>query len=302
MKNSIRKFRVMLLCSVVGATLAGRGALATAAGVSPLGPNTRGASMTDAHAPPERQGVDLLTFHRPNYFATGFTSRTQVKFQFSIKYELWPNRSGHALYFAYTQKSLWDVYAQSSPFRESNYNPELFYSFHHVRPGRTWRGCRLVSEQFGIDHESNGESISRSRSWNRIFAAMSAACVSRREQFVSWTPKLWLPFGLRENANIMDYVGYGELEVRYGTAQHDRWYGTGELALTGRKGTGTHGSLLVEFAWRPGYGTFARGWRFTPYLYAQYFTGQGETLLSYDRNAQAFRIGVGFRDQALLPN
>ncbi|HMJ12757.1 MAG TPA: phospholipase A, partial [Polyangiaceae bacterium] len=111
-------------------------------------------------------GIDLLTFHRTNYFISGFSEQTQVKFQFSFKYDLWPNRTGHAVYFAYTQKSLWDLwsFSRSSPFRESNYNPELVYTYRHAAAAATEPRCTLVAEQAGFDHESNGEAGSQSRS------------------------------------------------------------------------------------------------------------------------------------------
>ena len=48
--------------------------------------------------------LDLLTFYKDNYFLTGFTSAQEVKFQFSAKFDVWPNRSAHAVYFAFSQK------------------------------------------------------------------------------------------------------------------------------------------------------------------------------------------------------
>ena len=73
------------------------------------------------------------------------------------------------------------------------------------------------------------------------------------------------------------------------------YFGDWELAGHVRKGTKNWsvGSLEVDGRWRPRYGDF---WRFTPYLYTQFFTGYGETLLSYDRSSTAFRIGIGFTD------
>jgi outer membrane phospholipase A len=248
--------------------------------------------------------VDLLTFHRTNYFVSGFSNSTQVKFQFSIKYDLWPNRTKHAVYFAYTQKSLWDLwsFSRSSPFRESNYNPELFYTHWHDAADRAHPGCTLVSEQAGLDHESNGEAGAASRAWNRLFAASSAACVDARGWFVGWGAKIWLPFGTKDNDDITDYAGYGELHVRSGSMDDARWWGAGEVALTGRKGVATNGSLLAELTWRPGYrGAFGSAFRFAPYIYAQLFTGQGETLLSYDRTEHSVRVGIALRDRALLP-
>ncbi len=88
----------------------------------------------------------MLTFHRSNYVLTGFTQATQVKFQFSFKYDFWPSTSHHTVYLAYTQKSLWDLYDKSSPFRESNYAPEIFYAHYHAEHhGQPNPGCGLFS-------------------------------------------------------------------------------------------------------------------------------------------------------------
>src|SRR4051794_33184884 len=84
-----------------------------------------------AETPAEKKvtELDLLTFHKDNYFITGFTADVQSKFQFSAKFDLWPNEGHHAIHLAYTQKSLWDTYKHSSPFAESNYNPDVFYTY-----------------------------------------------------------------------------------------------------------------------------------------------------------------------------
>jgi hypothetical protein len=44
-----------------------------------------------------------------------------------------------------------------------------------------------------------------------------------------------------------------------------------------------------------------RAFRFAPYFFAQFFTGQGETLLRYDRTDHSLRVGIALRDRALLP-
>jgi phospholipase A1 len=248
--------------------------------------------------------VDLLTFHEPNYIISGFTEETQVKFQFSIKYDLWPNRTAHAVYFFYTQRAFWDLWSfdASSPFTENNYNPGLFWAWYADDSRRANAGCGFVALNTGLDHESNGESSTRSRAWNRVFSSASFACVGRRHAFVTWSPELWLPFGLAENSDIVNYVGYGQLSLRVGAPESRRWYGSVELGVTGRRGTGSHGSVLVDFAWKPGYRDLTDKWRFTPYLYAQYFRGYAESLLSYDRDESSFRAGFGFRDTARISN
>jgi len=245
---------------------------------------------------PELQ-LDLLTFYKDNYFITGFTRATEAKFQFSAKFDIWPNRGQHAAYFGFTQKSLWDIYRTSQPFVESNYAPELFYSYFHV-PGRydPEPGCGFFFERVGAIHESNGESGQDSRGWNRVYGESRFACYDATRRFAAFTLQVWAPpFGIPDNPHIASYEGYGELSASVGSDGGQGWHGDWELAGHARKGTRNWsvGSLEVTGRWRPRYGDF---WRFTPYLYSQLFTGYGETLQRYDRATTAFRIGIGFTD------
>lgn len=262
-------------------------------------PASAASKASGAALPAQQPELDLLTFYKDNYFLTGFTSATEVKFQFSAKFDLWPNRGPHAVYFAFTQKSLWDVYRASQPFVENNYSPELFYSYFHA-PGRYQPnpGCGFFMERVGAAHESNGEAGARSRGWNRIYVESRFACYDAQRDYGSISLQLWAPpLGVRDNRNIREFLGYGELSLSTGTDDGQDWLGDWELALHARKGTRNWGTGSVEgdARWRPRYGKF---WRFTPYLYGQWFTGYGETLLSYDTAHSAFRVGIGFTDRS----
>ncbi len=93
-------------------------------------------------------------------------------------------------------------------------------------------------------------------------------------------------------------MGYGELALSVGTDVSDRWYGEADLTVRARKGTSRRlaaGSVQVDARWRP---LFFSASRFTPYLYAQMFTGFGETLLTYDDALTNFRVGIGFSDRS----
>jgi len=257
-------------------------------GGAPPGPTT---------APSHEAELDLLTFYKDNYFITGFTRATEAKFQFSAKFDLWPNRGQHAVYFGFTQKSLWDIYRTSLPFRENNYAPEVFYSYFHV-PGRyePKPGCGFFFERVGIIHESTGEQGVNSRGWNRLYVESRFACYDPAYRYAAFTLKVWAPpIGKSDNADISRYEGFGELSISVGSDRGRGWLGDWELAVHARKGVQdwSVGSLELDGRWRPRYGDF---WRFTPYLYAQAFTGYGETLLSYDRSLTTFRVGVGFTD------
>ncbi|MEO0814116.1 MAG: phospholipase A, partial [Myxococcota bacterium] len=104
--------------------------------------------------------------YRPNYFLFG-DQEDQILFQFSFRYNLWPqeeNRLG--VFLAYTQRSWWDLYAfdDSSPFTENNYSPELVFRWRYRRFGVLGTGFDQV--QFGFQHQSNGEDSVESRSWD----------------------------------------------------------------------------------------------------------------------------------------
>jgi outer membrane phospholipase A len=245
--------------------------------------------------------IDVLTFHRSNYFVTGFTRDTQVKFQFSFKYDLWPSTSRHTVYLAYTQKSLWDLYDRSAPFRESNYAPELFYAHYHsdVR-GQPNRGCGLFSEQVGVEHESNGEAGDASRSWNRLFVDVDATCYGERFYGLLGV-RAWYPFGLRENPTIERTQGFGELMFGVGLDEEDA-HSNGLVTVALRKGTSStlaKGSVVVDARWRPTYSRLlGKAWRFAPYLWFQFFTGYGESMGTYDLATTSARLGFGFTDRA----
>jgi outer membrane phospholipase A len=251
--------------------------------------------------PVDEPELDVLTFHRPNYVITGFTKDTQVKFQFSFKYDLWPSTSHHTVYLAYTQKSLWDLYDTSSPFRESNYAPEIFYAHYHSEiHGQPNPGCGLFSEQLGVEHESNGELSDTSRSWNRVFVDVEATCYGKPTYGLLGV-RLWYPLGIGENASIKQTQGYGELVVGAGV-DHDTWHMNGLVTVALRKGTSKQvrkGSLTLDARWRPTYQRLlGKAWKFAPYVWFQFFTGYGETLGTYDRATTSARVGIGFTDRA----
>lgn len=251
----------------------------------------RAAAADEAPAEPS-----IVSFHRTNYFVTGFTRGTQAKFQLSVKYDLWPTRGHHTVYLAYTQKSLWDIYDPSAPFRETNYAPEIFYAFYHGDSREdVEQGCGFFSERAGAEHESNGQSGDASRSWNRLFVDTRFACRSGHRYAVA-TLRAWLPFLLHENPDIVKTQGYGELGVTLGKEDPNDVWANGVVSVVARKGTSkslAKGSVQVDGRYR----LFALGWPFVPFLWAQVFTGYGESLLTYDRATTSVRVGIGLSDR-----
>jgi phospholipase A1 len=261
------------------------------------------AAATDSRAPQAKlpeDDLDLLTLYKDNYFLTGFSSTTEVKFQFSAKFDIWPNRGPHAVYFAFTLRSLWDVYRASQPFRENNYEPELLYTYYHV-PGRydPLAGCGFFLERFGFLHSSDGLGGDTSRGWNRVYGESRYACYNAARNYILTNLELWAPLlPEHNNENITQYEGYGELSLSVGRDSGQGALGDWDFTVHGRKGTLRRldvGSVELDVRWRPRYGDL---FRFTPYLYGQIFSGYGETLLNYNRSLSAVRVGIGFTDRS----
>jgi len=131
---------------------------------------------------PHRQSYLLVrkTFNannRPVSPATGNSTLVpedidalETKFQLSFKKDIGSQKETNFLNFktlrvwaAYTQQSNWQMLntRNSSPFRETNYEPELIATFGTGDAS----GLKLVN--LGLVHQSNGKRFPESRSWNR---------------------------------------------------------------------------------------------------------------------------------------
>ncbi|MEE3214043.1 MAG: phospholipase A, partial [Pseudomonadota bacterium] len=132
---------------------------------------------------------------------------TELKFQFSAKFNLAEDLvfDNGDLYFAYTQKSWWQAYNgdESSPFRETNYEPEFFLEFQNDY--KLW-GWTNVSNRISLNHQSNGRSDPLSRSWNRVIG--TTAWVND-EWAVAVAPYWRVPEDDNDddNPDIEDYMG-----------------------------------------------------------------------------------------------
>lgn len=60
---------------------------------------------------------------------------------------------------------------ESAPFRETNYEPQLFLGF---ATDYSFAGWTLRDVEMGYNHDSNGRSDPTSRSWNRLYTRLMA--------------------------------------------------------------------------------------------------------------------------------
>jgi len=205
---------------------------------------------------------------------------TEAQFQLSIKFPLLVNLLNDTfdVYAAYTNRSFWQIYYEdSAPFRETNHEPEAWVQFH---PGWEILGFKNSWNSFGINHQSNGQGGTLSRSWNRLFA-----WITFERGNLAWSFKPWYRIpeddANDDNPDITDYLGHYELSATY------KW-GRNVFSVMSRNNLESGFSKgAVELSW-----SFPLGdW---PYLkgYVNYFSGFGRSLIEYNQYSNV--IGLGF--------
>ncbi|MFT6977338.1 MAG: phospholipase A1 [Shewanella psychromarinicola] len=212
-------------------------------------------------------------------------AKFQISFKFPIMYNVFGD-NGH-LFFAYTNQSYWQVYNEdaSSPFRETNHEPEVFMLFNN-----DWKIGGFTNSFLGVGavHQSNGQTNQLSRSWNRIYGS----AVFDRGPFALGLRVWWrLPEDEKENINVAKgddnpdinrYMGNFELTGVYGLDEH-------RFTMLLRNNLRDTNRGAVELTWSyPVIGTLR--------IYTQYFNGYGESLIDYNHHNQRVGIGIALND------
>lgn len=236
-----------------------------------------------------------ITFHRANYALPAtynFTpnqapwqevvpvrtlTKPEVTFEISFKARLWRDMFGKDLnlWFAYTQRSFWQLYdfADSSPFRETDYEPEVLLT---LTTHFSLFGLKGRFVQFGFNHQSNGQSLPLSRSWNRVVANFGIERGPLSVLFKGWYR---VPDAQDDNPGLTHYVGNGEVWGYYFLKRH-------RIGIM----------LRDNLNFRDNKGAVQLEWSFPMFAMiagcVQYFTGYGESLLDYNRRIS--RVGFGF--------
>ncbi|MCW8332104.1 phospholipase A [Photobacterium sp. SDRW27] len=190
----------------------------------------------------------------------------EAKFQFSVSVPLVRLGGMNALMGSYTQKSLWQVgnTEMSSPFRETNYKPQVFMMHQGNYP-------LFNSIEYGYRHESNGRGGDISRSWERFYLLLE-----KLGGPLEYGIEGWYASSLSDNPDIEDYI-----------APYSLWMAvngpTGTIKVKGSFNYDTHRGG-VELGYSYPLNPFVN-------LYAQLWNGYGETLIDY--NHHQTRVGLG---------
>jgi len=271
-------------------------AIRARAAIAPTEPSTAIAAIEAA--PPTPPVADRsvgnaflanLSAYEPIYAAIGSGTNSDARIQLSFKYQLFGSRKREnrpaslkdGLYFAYTQRMFWDVGAESSPFRNVDFQPELFYLSSPV----ALSDRATLSGQIGLRHESNGRDGAASRSLNTFYVAPMGAFSLGGQWRLSVAPRFWLYLGdLSDNPDIRRYRGNSGLFMEVGEVNGLRLSTSTRFNVSSGKG-----SIAADLSY-PLRNILGGGPDF--YLFAQSFTGYGENLLDYDKRISRLRIGV----------
>ena len=248
----------------------------------------------------------------------------EAKFQLSFKAKIWEDFlqeplqaledvfgknkpiKGLDLWIGYTQLSFWQLYnsAFSSPFRDTNYEPEglLNIRTQYEIPGLM--GTKLQFINVGLNHQSNGRSKPLSRSWNRIVANFGLEKMFGTEKKDSFNILLKTWYRLPEedanddNPDITRYMGYGELwttlylkDMRFAAMLRNnfRQENLGAVQLEWSIPPSSFGKLLPAWIISPEWADKYLSDKFS--LYFQYFNGYGEGLMDYNKSINRFCVG-----------
>ena len=253
-----------------------------------------GCSLRDYGAPVDRGQTATavvntcsgFSLHKPTFLLPVSYSpdyegkKMEFIFQLSAKVQLWDFGPG-AAYFGYSKKSFFQVYnsSESKPFRENNFNPELFARF-----PTPFGFLPKVSTDIGIEHESNGQELPDSRSSNRIYVQPYWENGRQLVMLKAWyrlpedkdravtDPKR------DDNPDISDYYGYTELHYRRDFPWRNSLI---DVMLRGNTVTG-RGAVQADYSFDVGN---------VGALFIRAFNGYGESLIDYNRSMT--RIGVG---------
>jgi phospholipase A1 len=249
----------------------------------------------------------VLTPHKRNFFLPAYTTNAinkdayrtlngyeenledlEAMFQLSLKAPLSPRNmfvEGDGFFFGFTLEAWWQVYSSgiSKPFRETNYQPEIYY----IAPLDYQLFGADMSVALGFEHQSNGRGQDLSRSWNRIYANF---LFEKENWVVSFRPWYRLPEDEKEfefdpdgddNPDIEDFMGHFELGAAY------KWNDY-EFSFQGRQNFATNNGSAEFVVSFPLWGKF-RG-------YANAFHGYGDSLIDYNFSQTRFGLGFALND------
>ncbi len=224
--------------------------------------------------------------YKDTYFVGGTALNTKptefnsdVKFQISFRHRLTKSilpLHSH-LFLQYSQKAIWNVFEESLPFHDLNFNPGI-----GIQNLVVYNGKLVGNGTVMLEHESNGRDGEASRSWNKVTVAYAAVIDPQLEVYF----KTWIPIiDGQQNKDILKYCGIFQTGTQFISADR-RW--VADVTFVKRQGWNLNFNTILNLGFR-----FSK--RDNQYLMLHFYDGYGENLLDYNKYHCRLRIGLLIR-------
>lgn len=228
--------------------------------------------------------LNPLSFYKPVYIVFG-NQQDQVLAQISFKASVF-SWYDMGFFFGYSQMMWWRLYDNSAPFRETNYNPEIFWK---------WRTNKFILDyiQIGlVEHLSNGKDGDTSRSLNRSYIQV---------QFDYGTPinygvnfkfdYIWNISG--KNADLTDYTGYYDAGIFVKLEKAGTYTDKEKIYVNWHTGKNYYGFDFTKGFVEIGLQVRLLIKEINPNMFIQFRYGYGEEgFVDYNKKDMAVRVGV----------
>ena len=220
------------------------------------------------------------------------TSETRIQLSVRTKIAqglLTQSESGRSdsLWFGYTQQSYWQLFSPdlSRPFRSTDHEPELVYVYPSTL-ALPW-DWKLRYTGAGLVHQSNGQSLPLSRSWNRV--VLMAGMEKGNDLRVAARAWARLPESdaKDDNPGISNYIGRAEV-AGFWNVNKDNTLG---VTLRHSLRSDARGSIRLEWLQTLG-GSAASGDYSGLRFHTQLFSGYGDSLVDYNRRRTGLSLGL----------
>ena len=211
--------------------------------------------------------------HKPTEY------NSNVKFQISFRQRLTKSiLPFHShLFLSYSQKAIWNVFEESLPFHDLNFNPAIGVQKLVIYQGRLVGNATVM-----LEHESNGRDGEASRSWNKI--SFSGAAIIDPRLVVH--AKTWIPIiDGQQNKDILKYSGIFQAGAQFLT-DDQRW--VADVTFVKRQGWNLNCNTIIDVGFR-----LSR--KRNQYLMLHFYDGYGENMLDYNKYHCNLRLGLLIR-------
>ena len=224
--------------------------------------------------------------YKDNYFALGTSLHqkptefnSDVKFQISFRQRvtksILPLHS--YLFLSYSQKAMWNIFEESLPFHDLNFNPGIGVQTPIIVKGRLIGNALIM-----LEHESNGRDGEASRSWNKV--SLAASGYINHNLMVH--AKTWIPIiDGQNNKDILKYNGIFQTGLQF-ISNNKRW--VADVTFVKRQGWNFSFNTIINVGFR------IRE-QDNQFLMLHFYDGYGENLLDYNKYHCRLRLGLLIR-------